>query len=135
MNPMYGGQMTTRLAWLNALDRAAFASALDGVFEHSPWVAERAWEQRPFQDLQRLHEALLRTVQEGSDGEKLQLIRAHPELAGPASQALTRESAAEQTGRSYSASGRTELRRVLPHGEPEPAVLGKRNRAQQTWRE
>jgi 2-oxo-4-hydroxy-4-carboxy-5-ureidoimidazoline decarboxylase len=43
---------------LNGLDRAAFAAALDGIFEHPPWIAERAWERRPFADLHRLHQAL-----------------------------------------------------------------------------
>lgn len=97
---MYSVLMPARLTWLNALERAAFASALDGVFEHSPWVAARAWEQRPFQDLHQVHEALVRAVQQASDEEKMELIRAHPELAGTAARAgtLTKESAAEQTG-------------------------------------
>jgi 2-oxo-4-hydroxy-4-carboxy-5-ureidoimidazoline decarboxylase len=85
---------------LNSLERAPFASALNEVFEHSPWVAERAWERRPFQDLHCLHEALVKVVQGASDGEKLQLIRAHPDLVGAAARAgtLTEDSSAEQAG-------------------------------------
>ena len=86
------------LADLNALDRASFIAALDGIFEHSPWIAERAWERRPFSDLRQLHQALTGVVQASSEDDKLRLIRAHPDLVGAAARAgtLTRESTAEQ---------------------------------------
>ena len=41
-------------ASLSQLDQAAFVAALDGIFEHSPWVAERAWVRRPFADREAL---------------------------------------------------------------------------------
>lgn len=83
---------------LNRLDRALFVAALDGIFEHSPWIAERAWERRPFADLRRLHQAFVEVVQASSEDDKLRLIRAHPDLVGAAARAgtLTRESTAEQ---------------------------------------
>jgi 2-oxo-4-hydroxy-4-carboxy-5-ureidoimidazoline decarboxylase len=83
---------------LNALDRASFVAALDGIFEHSPWIAEQASEGRPFADLRRLHQALVEVVQASSEEDKLRLIRAHPDLVGAAACAgtLTRESTAEQ---------------------------------------
>ena len=83
---------------LNAMDRASFMAALDGIFEHSPWIAEQAWERRPFADLRDLHHALVQVVQAASEGDKLRLIRAHPDLVGAAARAgtLTRESTAEQ---------------------------------------
>jgi 2-oxo-4-hydroxy-4-carboxy-5-ureidoimidazoline decarboxylase len=53
-----------------------------GVFEHSPWVAERAWRKAPFASRQALHEAMMAEVERASREEQLALIRAHPELAG-----------------------------------------------------
>src|SRR5262245_13266802 len=40
------GRLT--LATLNSMAQADFTRALGAVFEHSPWVAERAWPARPF---------------------------------------------------------------------------------------
>ena len=47
------------VAELNALDRAHFVAAIGWVFEHSPWVAERAWAARPFATLEALHRAMI----------------------------------------------------------------------------
>jgi OHCU decarboxylase len=82
------------LAALNALDRAAFVAHLGAVFEHSPWIAERAAARRPFASLDALHAAMCGVVREASIDEQLTLIRAHPDLVGRA--ALTAESRGEQ---------------------------------------
>jgi 2-oxo-4-hydroxy-4-carboxy-5-ureidoimidazoline decarboxylase len=84
-----------KLAELNALDRAEFTRIVGPVFEHSPWVAARTAAQRPFSSRDALHAALVATVAEASDDEKLALIRAHPDLIGDAH--LTPSSEAEQT--------------------------------------
>jgi 2-oxo-4-hydroxy-4-carboxy-5-ureidoimidazoline decarboxylase len=84
-----------KLAELNALDRAEFTRIVGPVFEHSPWVAARTEMQRPFASREALHAALVATVAEASDDEKLALIRAHPDLIGDAH--LTAASQAEQT--------------------------------------
>jgi 2-oxo-4-hydroxy-4-carboxy-5-ureidoimidazoline decarboxylase len=68
------------LAELNAYDRPAFAEALGWIFEGSPWVAERAWEARPFATLDALHEAMTSIVMAASAEEQLALLRAHPDL-------------------------------------------------------
>ncbi len=83
---------------LNAADRDAFRAALQGVFEHSPWVAERTWDRRPFASVEALHRALTETVARASRTEQLALICAHPELAGheAAAGTLTADSAREQ---------------------------------------
>ena len=39
------------MATINAMDRAAFVVKFGGIFEKSPWVAEEAWERRPFASL------------------------------------------------------------------------------------
>jgi N-carbamoyl-L-amino-acid hydrolase len=86
------------LETLNAADEARFTALLDGVYEHSPWIAARAWAGRPFATLAHLKRGLVKAVRDASYDEKLGLIRAHPELAGKAmvAQALTAESANEQ---------------------------------------
>jgi N-carbamoyl-L-amino-acid hydrolase len=86
------------LAQLNAASVADFVALLDGTYEHSPWIAERAAAARPFASLAALKVALARVVREASVDEQLGLIRAHPELAGKAAVAgeLTAESTNEQ---------------------------------------
>ena len=86
----------TTLASLNTLDDAAFAAALNGIYEHSPWIAERAARRRPFATLAALKLALQDAVDLASDDERLSLLRAHPELAGKA--AIAGELTAESTG-------------------------------------
>jgi OHCU decarboxylase len=80
------------------LDRPAFVARFGGVFEASPWIAQRAWESGPFTDVDALHAAMVAVVAEASPAERLALIRAHPDLAGKAAIAgeLTPESASEQ---------------------------------------
>ena len=70
------------LADLNARDREAFVAATGFAFEHSPWIAERAWEARPFASVEALHAAMVRVVQSAGEPQKLALIAAHPDLAG-----------------------------------------------------
>jgi len=84
---------------LNAASPDEAARLLDGVYEHSPWIAQRAQAARPFRSLAHLKHALAQAVTAASDTEKLGLIRAHPELAGKAmvSKTLTAESTNEQS--------------------------------------
>ena len=86
------------LETLNAADQAGFTALLDGVYEHSPWIAARAWAKRPFATLAQLKRGLVEAVREASREEQLGLIRAHPELAGKAmvAKSLTAESTNEQ---------------------------------------
>jgi len=69
---------------INELDRAAFVERFGPLFEHSPWVAETAWDDRPFEDREELYEALVAAMYAASRDRKLELIRAHPDLAGKA---------------------------------------------------
>ena len=86
------------LAAVNALDEAVFVAALGDIFEHSPWVARRAYRARPFASVDALHAAMVDVVQRAGRDEQLALIRAHPELAGRAmvANALTADSTSEQ---------------------------------------
>lgn len=85
---------------LNAGDRVGFVDALGAVFEHSRWIAERAWSRRPFGAAADVMNAMLSVVESASDDEKIALIRAHPDLAGKAARAgaLTEHSTSEQAG-------------------------------------
>ena len=89
---------TLTLEKLNAAAPAEFAALLEGVYEHSPWIAERAAGARPFASLAALELALVRAVREAGRDAQLGLIHAHPELAGKAmvAKALTAESTGEQ---------------------------------------
>ncbi|MBI3373879.1 MAG: 2-oxo-4-hydroxy-4-carboxy-5-ureidoimidazoline decarboxylase [Betaproteobacteria bacterium] len=102
------------LAELNALDRASYLEFLGGVFEHSPWVAERAWNDRPFTSVQSLHDRMMQLVQKASRPEQLALIRAHPELAGREANAgsLTADSTGEQERLGFTALTRGEFERI-----------------------
>jgi 2-oxo-4-hydroxy-4-carboxy-5-ureidoimidazoline decarboxylase len=73
---------------------AEFVSVAGPVFEHSPWIAERASAARPFSSLDAMHAAMVDVVQHASAEEQLSLIRAHPDLVGRA--VLTPESRGEQ---------------------------------------
>jgi 2-oxo-4-hydroxy-4-carboxy-5-ureidoimidazoline decarboxylase len=83
---------------INELDRAAFVARFGPLFEHSPWVAEVAWEDGPFADDEALLAAMVDAVRQAPRERQLALIRAHPELAGREAQAgeLTAASANEQ---------------------------------------
>ncbi len=86
------------LEQLNGCTQADFKQALDGSYEHSPWIAEQAWAQRPFKSLAQLKLVLVTVVRNAGRKAQLALICAHPELAGKAmvSKTLTRESTNEQ---------------------------------------
>ena len=90
--------MPLTIAQLNALDRAAFTGALGHLFEHSPWVAEQTWARRPFRDAAHLHLELCSTLRAAPVERQLELIRAHPDLAGRLAQQrkLTAASTREQ---------------------------------------
>lgn len=83
---------------LNQMDQAEWTNALGFVFEHTPQIAERTWAARPFSNVAALHAALVDTMFAMPAEEQLDLIRAHPDLAGRAAIAgeLTAESAREQ---------------------------------------
>jgi 2-oxo-4-hydroxy-4-carboxy-5-ureidoimidazoline decarboxylase len=84
---------------LSSLPQDEFVAALDGLYEHSPWVAASAWRQRPFRSFAALREALSQAVRDAGPAEQIALVRAHPELAGKAVRGeLTAESTREQSG-------------------------------------
>lgn len=91
---------------INGASQAEFMAWFGPLFEHSPWVAERAWQRwqaagrSPLAGWTQLFEMLVDGLQAGSSAEQLALLNAHPELAGRAARAgeLTVDSSAEQQG-------------------------------------
>ena len=71
---------------------------LEGIYEHSPWVAQAAFARAPFRSLAHLKHALAQAVTEAAGDKQLALLRAHPELAGKAmvDGTLTEASTGEQ---------------------------------------
>jgi 2-oxo-4-hydroxy-4-carboxy-5-ureidoimidazoline decarboxylase len=108
-SPARGG-----IAEINAMDQAGFLRLFGGVFEHSSWVAERAWAARPFASLGALHAAMVAAVRAATRDEQLALLRAHPELAGKEAEAgtMTGDSVAEQKGAGLVNLGADEKRRI-----------------------
>lgn len=98
------------LAEINRLDRPGFVGRLGAVYEHSPWVAERAWTRRPFASAGELQAAMQEEVARASPAEQLALVRAHPELAG--GENLTVDSSSEQGRLGFNRLSRSELERM-----------------------
>lgn len=111
--PLPRSSAPTSAATLSTLSKTAFVAALDGVFEHSPWVAAGAYDARPFGSLVELHNAMCRVVESTGTDAQLGLIRAHPDLAGKAALAgeLTAASSREQAGAGLDRLTEAEYRR------------------------
>ncbi len=65
---------------INQMNQAEFVSLLGAIFEETPKIAERAWADRPFDNVSDLHRAMVAVVEQMTFDEQLALIRAHPEL-------------------------------------------------------
>jgi len=105
---------TITLDQLNAAPPAQALAWLDGLYEHSPWIAEKALAARPFRSLAQLKHALVAVVRNAGREAQLALVRAHPELAGKAAVAgaLTAESTNEQAQAGLGACSADEFARL-----------------------
>jgi len=101
----------TSLADLNAMDEAGFVAVCGPLFEHSPWIAARTWQSRPFPTLAALHRELVATVRQAARQEQLALIAAHPDLVGRLAREgkLSRNSTAEQAAAGLSELSASEI--------------------------
>ncbi len=92
--------MKLTLETLNSAARSDALQLLDGLYEHSPWIVDKALDARPFLSLAHLKYEMTQVVDRAGQDKQLELIRAHPELAGKpmVSDALTAESTSEQSG-------------------------------------
>ena len=92
--------MSITVSEVNRSSDIEFVEWLGGIYEHSPWVAERVSSQRPFASIDELHRKMAAAVASAPEAQRLALLRAHPELAGKEASAgtLTSESKREQAG-------------------------------------
>ncbi|MGZ8259238.1 MAG: 2-oxo-4-hydroxy-4-carboxy-5-ureidoimidazoline decarboxylase [Caldimonas sp.] len=99
---------------INRASDAEFTAQLDGIYEHSPWIVERAAARRPFATIAALKRALVEVVRDAGRDAQLPLLRAHPELAGKAMVAgdLTASSTDEQTRAGLTGCTPAELARI-----------------------
>ena len=77
-------------------DQKEFLEQAGWVFEHSPWVAERASAGAPFASTKAMHAAMVEVVEQATQVEQLALIRAHPDLGARAK--MSEASVDEQAG-------------------------------------
>ncbi|MCW5641063.1 MAG: 2-oxo-4-hydroxy-4-carboxy-5-ureidoimidazoline decarboxylase [Rhodoferax sp.] len=109
--------MSTLPLTLQALNDAPHDQALamvDGLYEHSPWIAEQALASRPFRSLAQFKHAMAKVVRAASREQQLALVRAHPELAGKAMRdnTLTAASTHEQNKAGLTQCTDDELARI-----------------------
>jgi len=99
------------MAPINAMDRAAFVEKFGGIFENSPWVAEKVSEKRPFTSLDDMHAAMVAVVKHATAPSQLALLKSHPDLAGKEAQAgtMTASSVAEQASAGLNALSHEEM--------------------------
>jgi 2-oxo-4-hydroxy-4-carboxy-5-ureidoimidazoline decarboxylase len=99
---------------INAMDRAAFVQKFGGIFENSPWVAEQAWEKRPFASLDDMHAAMVAAAKYAPAAMQLALLQSHPDLAGKEAQSgtMTASSVAEQASAGLNALSHAEMARI-----------------------
>jgi 2-oxo-4-hydroxy-4-carboxy-5-ureidoimidazoline decarboxylase len=99
---------------VNGMDRAAFVQKFGGIFEKSPWVAEKAWEKRPFASIDDLHAAMVNVVKHSTVPNQLALLQSHPDLAGKEAQAgaMTASSVSEQASAGLNALSKAEMAQI-----------------------
>lgn len=99
-----------QLEELNQLSQKAFVEQVGWVFEHSPWIAEKAWALRPWASLEALHRSMVQVVKAAPKEAQLALIRAHPDLGSRARMAPA--STAEQKGAGLDSLSPSEFARI-----------------------
>lgn len=75
------------IAQLNQMSQGEFTEALAEIWEETPEIAKRTWHNKPFEDLNGLHQAMVAVVDSMSESEQVALIKAHPDLGSKAKMA------------------------------------------------
>lgn len=88
--------MSKAIAQLNQMSQEEFVSILGTLFEHTPEIAQQAWNYRPFKDAIALYQKMIDVVEMMSKDERIALIRAHPDLGSQAK--MAEASVQEQAG-------------------------------------
>lgn len=72
--------MESVLKKLNTMTNAQFIECFGGIFEHSPWIAEKATHKRPFHSIEEVFSTMKKEVEQSPEKDQLALILEHPEL-------------------------------------------------------
>ena len=108
-------------------DRNAFVARYGSIYERSPWVAERAFERAAgVSDRRQLADIFAACVDSAEMKNKLELIRAHPDLAGRAAVQgeLAAESAQEQASAGLDRCTAEELEQIKALNQRYSAKFG-----------
>lgn len=84
------------ISQINDTNLEEFMNITNGIFEHSPWIAQIAFSKKPFSSLHHLHQSMVEVVKHASNEQQLTLIKAHPNLGERI--AMTIHSTEEQKG-------------------------------------
>jgi 2-oxo-4-hydroxy-4-carboxy-5-ureidoimidazoline decarboxylase len=108
-NPARAGSVD--MTAINAMDQAAFTEKFGGIFENSPWVAEQAWDKRPFASVDDLHAAMVSIAKFAPAPRLIALLQSHPDLAGKEAQAgaMTASSVTEQASAGLNVLSKEEM--------------------------
>ena len=111
---------------INNSDTTHFVELLGGIFEHSPWVAERVYSARPFASHTDLHLKMVAEVRKASTEQRRELLCQHPELAGKEADegSLTDASKREQAGAGLNQCSSDELARIKHFNQAYGAKFG-----------
>ena len=84
------------LTQLNQMSQEDFTTALGEIWEETPEIANQAWHNKPFENVEALYRAMVAVVESMSETQQLALIKAHPDLGGKAK--MAQASVQEQAG-------------------------------------
>lgn len=76
-----------------------YIASFGDLFEHSPWVAEAAYRNRPFHSMEQMHELMIKAVEHSDDKKKMKLLCHHPDLGSRLT--MSEHSVNEQKGAGF----------------------------------
>jgi 2-oxo-4-hydroxy-4-carboxy-5-ureidoimidazoline decarboxylase len=93
---MEGVPLLLTIGQLNEMNQQRFIEIMGGIFEHSPWIPEKAWPSKPFSSFNHLYKEMVHVVETASTAQKLALVQAHPNLGNRVQ--MSSDSVNEQKG-------------------------------------
>src|ERR1700752_666067 len=108
--------MRSRKEGSSTMTQAEFVQNYGWIFEDSPWVAERAFQQGPFPSIEAMHAAMVEVVKSATHEEQLALLRAHPDLG--AKRKMSEASTSEQASAGLDAEFALNAAYKQKHGFP-----------------
>ena len=82
---------------INKLSKSEFIKVFANIFENASWIAEKLYNQKPFNSFEELSLKMINIFENSSKEKKLEILNAHPDLADKAKiTLLTPDSKKEQ---------------------------------------